>query len=155
MRAMKAGKLNPIFAVYIAGLVALAASGYFCASLTARPAQAPKLETAQAAQPAVPSVAYVNLPTLDVMLPSFKGRAMGRVRMDITIAVDKKYEVQLKDLTPRITSRLTDYAREIDIDEAMGPHATQHLRQNLLQEATMASNPVPLIDVIFRQFVIL
>jgi flagellar basal body-associated protein FliL len=89
------------------------------------------------------------------MIPSFHGGSVGQVRMDIALEVDKKYALELQGLMPRISARIANYTRGIDMREVSPPDATRRLRQNLLQEASSGGFPVPIIDVIFKQFVVM
>jgi len=66
-----------------------------------------------------------------------------------------QYAGRIEDAEPRIADRLVEYLRNVDFDELSQPKATIWLRRNMLQEAAAASNPVPIVDIIFQQFVIL
>jgi flagellar basal body-associated protein FliL len=146
-------KINPFLIAYAVGLIVLAAAGYACADFTMRADETHK-ELMREAK-AHTDVAFVDVPRLNLMLPSFQGQRTGRVRMDIALEIDKKYTLELQGMMPRISARIADYARTIDIKDVTPPDATRRLRQNLLQEAAAGGFPIPIIDVIFKQFVIM
>ena len=149
---MKTRKINPFLAAYVVGLGCLAVIGYSCADFTMH-IDHPAKTVAEQTQTHT-DVTFVDLPRLNLVVPSAHG-SRGRLRMDITLEIDKKYALMLQGYTPRISERIESYAQAINIEDVTPPKATQQLRQDLLQEAATGGFPVPIIDVIFRQFVML
>ena len=92
---------------------------------------------------------------MNLTLTSPAGHGTGRIRLDITLAVEKKFAGRLADVEPRINDRLVAYMRKLDFDDLSQPKATMWLRQKLLEEAATASWPLPIMDVVFQQFVIM
>ncbi len=77
------------------------------------------------------------------------------MRIDISLAVEKKYAGRMEDIEPRIAERLGNYVRNLDFDDLSQPKATIWLHQELLEEASSASDPLPIVDVVFDKFIIL
>jgi flagellar basal body-associated protein FliL len=137
-------------AAYILGLSGLAAVGYIYADYKVEATRHvsvvnKKFET---------DVAYVDLPQMNLSIQSGDG-ASGRVRINISIEVDKKYAAKVEDYAPRITDRIVTYMQKQDFDEINEPHASKWLKPRLVQITNTAMENVPIIDIIFRQFLIL
>ena len=144
-------KVQLFIAAYVLALVALAGVGYL---YTDYAIQTERHQTAKD-QRFRSDVAYVNLPRMNLTLPAAENRQGGHIRIDISLAVEKKYAGRVEDMGPRITDRISNYVRNLDYDSLSEPKATLWLHKRLLEEATNASNPLPIVDVIFENFVIL
>jgi flagellar basal body-associated protein FliL len=145
-------RIQFFIAAYVAALVVLASVGYFYADYTIKADRQEKVLNQRFRS----DVAYVNLPRMNLTLPAVDdSHQSGRVRLEISLAVEKKYAGRIEDLQPRITDRLVTYIRTLNFDSLSEPKATLWLHQRLLEEATSASTPLPIVDVIFEKFVIL
>ena len=142
-------KLSLFIAGYTFGLTMLACIGYLCADFTVKQQRMHRTEE----QRFRTDLAYVNLPRLNLTLPATSGQS-GRVRIDLSLAVEKQYAGRVEDIEPRIAERIGDYVSKLDFDDLSQPKATLWLRKKLLEEAA-STTPLPIIDVIFDQFVIL
>jgi flagellar basal body-associated protein FliL len=144
-------KMTLFITAYITGLVLLAGVGYYFAGFTIQDEHHKMV----AEQRFRSDVSYVDLPRMNLTLSSLGGHQMGRVRIDISLAVEKKFIGRVVDVEPRISDRIVTYIRKLDFDDLSQPKATVWLRQRLLEEATAASSPLPIVDVVFQQFVIM
>jgi flagellar basal body-associated protein FliL len=138
-------------AAYITGLLVLACVGYFYADYQIQIDHRHKAEEQRFRS----DVAYVSLPRMNLTLGSSDGHKIGRVRLDVSLAVEKKYLEKIQGAEPRIADRLVGYLQNVDFDELSQPKSTIWLHRRLLQEAAAASAPLPIMDIIFQQFVIL
>jgi flagellar basal body-associated protein FliL len=151
-RGMRYSKKGTLFvAAYVTGLLTLACIGYFYADYRIQAARHQRMEDQRFRS----DVTYIDLPRVNLTLGSSTGRGTGRVRMDISLAVEKKYAGRIEDVEPRIADRIVSYLRTVDFDELSRPKATVWLHKRLLQEAVSASDPLPIMDVVLQQFVIL
>lgn len=100
-------------------------------------------------------VTYVDLPPMNLTFSSSSAHTAGRVRINISLEVDKKYASKVEGYAPRITDRIVSYTQQLDFDEINRPSATKWLREHFLQIANTVSSSAPVIDVVFRQFLIM
>jgi flagellar basal body-associated protein FliL len=138
------------FIGYVTGLIILAGVGYLYADYKIQMARHDRLEEQRFRS----DVAYVNLPRMNLTVGS-STHGTGRVRMDISLAVEKKYAGRIQDAEPRIADRLVEYMRNVDFDDLSQPRATVWLHKRLLEEASSASGSLPIMDVVLQQFIIL
>ncbi|MFY9287308.1 MAG: flagellar basal body-associated FliL family protein [Alphaproteobacteria bacterium] len=148
---MKLRKDHIFMTAYFAALLGLATMGYGVGDYTIRAHQ-----KSQAAKNNnfTTDVAFLTLPRMNFSILSQDGRP-GRLRIDMTLEVEQKNIARLEDYQPRITDRLSTYVRRMDMDDIRRPNAAVSLRKQLLKEVNNASYPVPVMDIIFRQFVIM
>jgi len=144
-------KVNMFLAGYIAALVLLAVLGYFAGDYTARMSE--KRQAEIASQHFASDVSYIDLPSVNMSLSSSEGDT-GRIRIDMSIEVEKKYLSRIQDYQPLIADRLVNYMRNIPANEVRRANAVPKLRKNLLKEVNSVSR-MPVMDIIFRQFVIM
>jgi flagellar basal body-associated protein FliL len=143
-------KLSLFIAGYIVGLTALAFIGYLYADFTIKAERRHQAEEQRFRS----DLAYIALPRMNLTLPASAGQS-GRVRLDLKLAVEKQYAVRLEDVEPRIAERIVEYMHTLDFDDLSQPKATRWLRKRLLEEASAASSPLPIVDVVFDQLLIL
>lgn len=148
---MKNTKTALFILCYTLGLALLAAIGYFSADYRLK-ADTHRFEVSDHFRS---DVAYVDLPAMNLTMYTSSPNAAGRVRINLSLEVDKKYASKLEDYAPRITDRLIDYTRQLDFDEIKRPSATSWLRQRYLEISNDASTPVPIIDIIFKKFIVI
>lgn len=149
---MKTRKINPFLISYILGLAVLACLGYTVGDFTA---QMQKKNKIVATNPHFATdVGFIDLPRMNLTLPSAAGKT-GRVRLDMTLEVDKQNMSRFEDYQPIITDRLVKYVRQLDAEDLHRPNAAPVLRKELLQEVNSISAPMPVIDIVFRQFLIM
>lgn len=99
-------------------------------------------------------LAYIDLPNISVTLPSSKPDGV-KLRMDITLAVEDQFAAQLVGYQPRITDRLIHYMEKMDYDDVVRPHSSVWLKPDMLAEINKASAPVPVRDLVFKEFIVL
>lgn len=145
-------KINKFIIGYSIALVVLAFVGYGVGDYTAQQQEQYRLHTPS--NRFASDVSYVELPRMNMSLASNSGQA-GRIRIDITLEVEKKYLGRFEDFQPIITDRLTSYVRKLDMEEVSKPNAVPTLRRELLKEVNSVSYPMPVLDVVFRQFVLM
>ena len=138
-------------AAYVVALIALAGIGYFFTDFTIRAER----HEATREQRFRSDITYVNLPRMNVTLPSVDSHQNNHLRLDIALEVEKQYAGRVEDMGPRITDRIASYISKQDLDKLSEPRATLWLREKLLDEVISASAPLPVIDLIFERFVIL
>ena len=143
-------KLNKFLVGYALSLVTLALLAYLFTSRHDTAADGGSLLKTYASD-----VSYVNLPRVSLNVGSGSGAHPGRLRMDLSLEVDKKYAAQLEGYVPRITEKLADYTRTLDFDEISQPQAAQLIRKFLIEQANTAGSPVPVLNVLFRQYIII
>jgi flagellar basal body-associated protein FliL len=101
-------------------------------------------------------MAYIDLPHIAVTLSSIN--ATGRpnsLRMEITLEVEDQFAAQLVGYQPRITDRLIHYMEKMDYDDIVRPHSSVWLKPDMLAEVNKASAPVPVHDLVFKEFIVL
>lgn len=150
---MKTRKINPFLVGYIVGLGFLAFIGYGIGDFTANKISAKKVAVTNPNFST--DVSFVDLPRMNLSIPSSTGSATGRIRIDISLEVEKKNLARFEDYQPMITDRLLNYVRKLDAAEMHHPNAVPVLRQELLKEVNSFSYPVPVIDLVFRQFLVM
>jgi flagellar basal body-associated protein FliL len=135
---------------YLLALVALAFVGYKLGGYTVEiEHQAVATKNTYASD-----VAYLSLPRMTMSITSVDGQA-GRLRMDISLEVEKKNMLQLEGVAPVISDRIISYVRKLDVDDMRSTNAVTKLRMDLLREVNSASFPFPVVDIVFRQFLVL
>lgn len=144
-------KINLFLTAYVAALVLLAVVGYLAGDYTARLDAERKAELAS--QHFASDVSYVDLPRVSMSLSSADG-SNGRIRIDMSIEVEKRNMGRIQDYQPVISERLVKYIRNLQVDDVRKPNAVPQLRKNLLKEVNSVSR-MPVMDIIFRQFVIM
>jgi flagellar basal body-associated protein FliL len=144
-------KFSLFVAGYVLGLTALACVGYLYADFSIKAERSQRVEEQRFRS----DLAYVNLPRMNLTLSSSAGHQTGRVRIDLSLAVEKQYVGRMEDVEPRIAERIVGYIRQVDFDDISQPTATKWLRKRVLEEATNASSPLPIVDVVFNQLVIM
>ena len=146
----RAHRVNKFYAGYAIAMVSLALAAYV---FTGRhgPGGAPLSLPSHFAS----DVIYVDLPRVSVDVGSGSGKHPGKLRMDLSLEVERQYAAQLEDYAPRITERLVDYMSRLDFDALSQPQATQIIRKYLVEQANTAGSPVPVVNVIFRQYLFL
>ncbi|MBV8059984.1 MAG: flagellar basal body-associated FliL family protein [Alphaproteobacteria bacterium] len=149
---MRNWKTKHFVIAYLVGLFGLAVLGYYFADYALEKVQAKKTVINDKFQT---DLSYVELPRMNVTLTSAHADFSGRVRMDISLVVEKKYADRLEGFKPRINDRLMSFASHMDLDTISRPQASALLRHYILKEVNAASFPVPVIDVVFRQFAVM
>lgn len=99
-------------------------------------------------------LAIYDLPRINVNLTGIDGKT-ARVRIDISLEVAKADMARLDGFRPRITDKVISYMRSQNIDEITPPEAMRDLHESLLKVVDGASRPIPVHDVIFRQFLVM
>jgi flagellar basal body-associated protein FliL len=97
--------------------------------------------------------ALYRLPRMELTLPSFES-GPHHARIDISLEMDKGNIERFNDFQPRVSDRIIDFLRQQNVDEIRRPSFTPVLRSDLLKQINMASSPIPVTDIIFREFVI-
>jgi flagellar basal body-associated protein FliL len=149
---MKAKKNILFFAAYFVALTAFVWAGYFFyADYTLRS----KAQT----KPLLPGqfqtdITYIDLPRITVALSSNSGHG-NNIHMDISLEVETKYATNIEGYRSRIKDRLIDYMRSLNYDDLIRPKSTLWLKPELLNIVNTASDPLPIKDVIFREFIVL
>jgi len=96
---------------------------------------------------------FYRLPRMDLTLASFRGD-MHHVRLGINLEIDQKNVIRFEDFQPRVSERIIEFLGRQDVDKIGRPAAARELRHDLLHVANEASKPVPVSDIIFREFVV-
>ena len=152
---MRIRRENLFLTTYVMVLTLLAVMGYVASDYTIRQQQARDAAARGSSPSFTTDVGFVALPRMNMTMTSSKGQATGRIRIDISLEVQQKDLARLEDYQPLITDRLISYVRKLDIEDIRRPNAVPNLRQDLLKQVNNASYPVPVLDIIFRQFVIM
>jgi len=148
---MRINKMILFFAAYTFALLALAVVGYY--ALVDTPAK--RIQAARENPHFHSDIAYVDLPRITLTLTAPQSGRSGIVRMDIALEVEQKYVPVIEGASPKITDRLVAYSAHINYDDVTRPNATTRLRLDLLHQVNNASDPYPVKDVVFRQFVVM
>lgn len=144
-------KIIPYSVLYPA-LLLLAVIGYFVSDYNSQQAEQKALENQKNF---ISDIAYVDLPRMNLTLsPSDAGKG-GRVRLDLSLEVEKKNVGCLSRYQPRIADKLVNYIRQQDISSLRQADTRREFRSGLLEAVNKASYPVPIIDVVFKQLVFL
>lgn len=149
---MKSWKTHHYVVAYLIALITLAFVGYYFAGYELDKVQIQKSIKNDKFQT---DLSYVELPRMNVTLSSSRSDFSGRVRMDISLVVEKQYADRLEGFKSRINDRLLSYTSRLDLDMVSKPQSAVWLRRNLLKEVNAASFPVPVIDIVFRQFAVI
>lgn len=80
--------------------------------------------------------------------------AHGAVRMAISLEVEEKDAALIDSYAPRIMDRVQNYMGAIPIDDVRRGTSLEWLRRELLWEANQASGPVRILNVNFREFLL-
>ncbi len=144
-------KINPFLVAYVMALIVLAGLGYMLSDYTIR---SQEQHAALANKKFVTDVGFVALPQMDMSMASTNGQR-GQLRMNISLEIEQKNMARMEDFQSRVTDRLVSYVRKMDIDAIRKPNALPMLRKELLKEVNSSSYPVPVLDIVFRQFIIM
>ena len=98
-------------------------------------------------------LALYDLPSISVSLPNSQGQPT-HVRIDISLEVARKDLIRIEGLQPRLTSHITSFMQKKNIDTIRSHDSLIGLHYELLNEVA-ASQPVPVHEVVFRQFMLL
>lgn len=99
-------------------------------------------------------LAIYDLPRINVNLIGGDGKT-ARVRIDLSLEVAKQDMERLEGFKPRITDKVIDYMRGQNLSELSPPEAMRELHEDLLRVVDSASRPIPVHEVIFRQFLVM
>lgn len=133
------------------GLLTMAVIGYFVGDYSIRQAQ---IKKEMQSQNFISDVGFYDLPRMNITMTSEGGNS-AYVRVDVSLKVLKSDVGRLTDYYPRINDRLLTFIRHQDINELRQPVTQKLIRADLLREANKASYPIPIMDIVFRQIVIL
>jgi flagellar basal body-associated protein FliL len=150
---MKLRKINPFVIGYIVVLALLAAMGYGVGDYTARMKER-EAAALTSQQHFISDIGYIDLPRMNMTISSSTGKT-GKVRIDMTLEVEQKDMARFEDFEPIITDHLAKYVRQLDMEDLKRPSGVPNLRKELLKEINVISHPLPVFDIIFKQFVIL
>lgn len=141
---------------YVVSLVLIALMGYGVASqiwgshTTTKPEKpAAKLDEKYFAS----DLALYDLPSIDVTLPNNHGQTT-HLRLDISLEVSKKDLDRLEGFKPRLTNRIMNYMQGQKLETIKTADALLGLHSQLLREVGI-TQPVPVHEVVFRQFMLL
>ncbi len=148
---MRGNRFNFFVGAYALSLLILAVVGYY---IYADHAQK-NINTLGETGIFQTDIVYVDLPRVSVTLSSAQNGHDGSLRMDISLEIERKYAPFLEGRKPHISERLVTYGNRLDYDDLRRANATQHMREDILNEVNLASAPVPVKDIIFRQFLLL
>ena len=96
---------------------------------------------------------YYDIPRMTVAMSSGGGGA--HLRLDISLEVANKDRDVVEGYQPRITDKLNKYISTLRPDQLERPNAMPWLREELLKQINSVGSPVPIHDLMFRQFVIM
>ncbi len=121
----------------------------------------PKGDAEAAAKDAPPAVAatlapgvFHDLPPILVNLDN-TGRQAHFLKLSVSLELASKAdEAQIDKVMPRVVDQFQTYLREIRPDDLKGSAGIYRLRQELLTRVAVASQPVQVKDVLFREFLI-
>jgi flagellar FliL protein len=116
---------------------------------------------AEAAKDAPPAVAatmapgvFHDLPPILVNLDN-SGRQAHFLKLSVSLELATKAdEAQIDKVMPRVVDQFQTYLREIRPEDLKGSAGIYRLRQELLSRVVVASQPVQVKDVLFREFLI-
>lgn len=148
---MKAKRINPFLVAYVVCLMGLAVAGYMVGDYTIRA----ELHKTLRQEYFTTDLALYDLPRININMTSNSKTNSNRLRVDVSLEVAKQDLAKLSRVQPRITDRLVTFMRKQDIEEVRPPTAMVWLHRVLLEEVNDASRPVPIRDIVFRQFIVL
>ena len=148
---MRIRRVNRFLIAYCLALILLAIVGYSLSDYTIRSQQA---QDALSHKQFVTDVGFLSLPRMSMTISSGSGES-GRLRLDVSLEVEQKNLAQLEDFQPRINDKLVSFVRKLDMDDMRKPEALPELRKELLRQVNSVSYPVPVMDIVFRQFIIM
>src|SRR5579859_6413751 len=148
---MKKQLLNRFMAAYVVALAFLAFVGYTAGNYTIQTEHHKAVEKQYFAT----DMALYDLPRMTINIPAVGKSQTRHVRIDVSLEVAKQDMPRLSSYEPRIIDKVSTYMRHQDADDLRPSSAMHWLHETILNEVNNASNPVPVHDVIFRQFVIL
>lgn len=96
---------------------------------------------------------FFSMPRMELTLSSYAGVAH-HARIGLNLQIDQKNLSRFEDFQPRVSDRIINFLNHQDIEELRNPNQMYDLRHSLLYEINAASGPVPVSDVIFREFVV-
>jgi len=140
------------FAVaYVFSFTALAAIGYFVGDYSIRE-KAHKIEMRSSVISA--DTAFYDLPHMNITVTSDTD-SQNRIRIDMSLEVQKNDLTRLSSYEPRIVDHLITYLRHQDMEMLRQASKENDFKAQLLEETNKASYPVPVMDIIFRRFIVL
>ena len=148
---MKNTPLIYFFAAYIFGLFGLAIVGYFYVDYKLESDKRHEVVSERFAT----DVSFVDLPQMNVKIISSNGETASHVKLTISLEVDKKNAARVQSYAPLITERISNYLGRLDYEDISQPKASAHLRPHILQIVNSTTDKLPIMDIVFRQFVVL
>jgi flagellar basal body-associated protein FliL len=102
------------------------------------------------------NIGYLDLPRVNINIagPSQNEESL-KVRADISLEIKKEYSEKIEHYLPRIADRITQYLYAQPVDKLRNLHNQKIMRRELLSEVNDTGMPVPVADVIFRQYLVL
>ena len=149
---MKINKTVLFLTAYVAVIIVFTFAGYYFYAdyeMSIR-----KHQSVQIKPPPNVDIVYIDLPRISVTLSSSGANLSGSVRMDLMLEVDGQYASKIQGYRARITDGLIRYTQTLDYAELARPKATARLKPDLLREVNEVSAPVPIRDLVFREFVV-
>lgn len=150
---MKKRKINPFVVAYVMVLIGLAVTGYILSDYTIRNEAAHKAAITN--KNFATDIGFLDLPRINTSLPSGAAGRSGHLRMDITLKVEQKNLPRIEDFEPKITDRIVSYVQRLDMEDMQEKDSLPQLRKELLRQVNSASYPVPVIDIVFQEVVVL
>ncbi len=141
-------------AVYVLSLVGLAVIGYVVGDHYGL-SRAHMMAGNGGSRNFASDVSFYDLPRMNLTLATTNNNKTGKVRIDISLEVEKKYYDRMKDYQPRLSDRIVTFVRNQDMDALREPYNQREFRKELVNEVNKVASPVPVLDVILRQMVFL
>jgi len=137
--------------IYVFSFTTLAVIGYMVGDYSVRQ-KMHKIEMPSSVIAA--DTAFYDLPLMNLTVTSEAGN-QDRIRIDMSLEVQKSDLPRLESYQPRIIDHLINYLRRQDI-EALRQASNEHVfKSQLLEETNKGSYPVPVMDIVFRRFIVL
>ena len=140
-------RLTIFLSAYLA-LGGLAALGYV---LLAHPFAAKPVNGDFANRGFVTDMTYVDLPRLTTYVSA--GGQSVHLRLDVALEVANKDSIRIQGETPQIAESLTVFLENVTPDQLRGNKTANWLRGEMLRVVNNVTAPVPVHDLLFRQFV--
>jgi flagellar basal body-associated protein FliL len=96
--------------------------------------------------------ALYALPQMDVTMAS--GSSAHRLQLGISLQMDKNNLDRFRDFQPKVSDRIVAFLDHQNMDDFIGERGMTALRNDILFEANVASGPVAISDIIFREFIV-
>ena len=145
-----------VMAPAVLGVVVLAAGAYFFLFSGGDPKSAEGAPDAKAlAQAAIEHPTFVDVPEILVNLAT-SGDKPAYLKLSISLELKGGDEAAkaLEPVMPRVVDQFQTYLRELRVEDLSGSAGMFRLKEELLRRINMATEPVQIKDVLFKEMIV-